>query len=118
MIRGKDIPIYSWQTLISFVSAHLIDQMYILRGISAPPAMIDIIGTIEPRPVTLVAGGRPHPVFGPEYLHVEYFMRYAGEHTNLWVIPEATHCDGPSQRPEEYARRMLEFFDKTFTIVR
>jgi len=49
-------------------------------------------------------------------LHVEYFLRYAGEHTSLWVIPEATHCDGPSQRPEEYARRMLEFFDKAFKI--
>jgi fermentation-respiration switch protein FrsA (DUF1100 family) len=118
VIRGKDTPIYSWPTLLSFVSTHLIDQMYISRGINAPPAMIDLIGRIEPRPVTLVAGGNPHPIFGPEYLHVEYFARYAGEHTSLWVIPEATHCDGPSQRPQEYARRMLEFFDQTFKIAR
>ncbi len=117
-IRAKDIPIYSWETFIGFVSNHLLDQMYIWKGISAPRAMIDIIGTIEPRPVTLVAGGKPNPIFGPEFLHVEYFVRHAGEHTSLWVIPEATHCDGPSQRPEEYARRMLEFFGKAFEITR
>ncbi len=118
IIRGKDIPVYSWQSFLSFVSSHLLDQMYIWKGVRAAPAMIEIIGTIEPRPVTLIAGGKPHPAFGPEYLHVEYFRRYAGEHTALWVIAEASHCDGPEQRPEEYAQRLVAFFDQAFGITR
>jgi pimeloyl-ACP methyl ester carboxylesterase len=118
-IRAKDIPIYSWQAFLSYVSTQILDQMYIwIAGIKAPPALIDTIGIIEPRPVMLVAGGQPHPAFGPEYLHIEPLTRYAGKHTQLWVIEEASHCDGPSQRPEEYARRMLDFFDQAFEITR
>jgi fermentation-respiration switch protein FrsA (DUF1100 family) len=118
-IRAKDIPIYSWQSFVSYVSTQILDQMYIwIAGIKAPPALVDTIGTIEPRPVMLVAGGRPHPVFGPEYLHIEPLARQAGKHTQLWIIQEASHCDGPSQRPEEYARRMQGFFDEAFKIVR
>ena len=68
------------------------------NGINAPPAMIDIIGTIEPRPVMLVAGGKPHPVFGPEYLHVESYyatrgnipaVGHPGSHPLRWAKPDA-----------------------------
>lgn len=117
-VRARDIPIYSWQSFLSKISTYLLDEMYIRKGISAPPPIVDTIGTIEPRPVTLVAGAKPHSAFGPEYLHVEYFMNYAGKNTNLWIIPQAMHCDGPSQIPEEYARQMLKFFNQTFKIVR
>jgi pimeloyl-ACP methyl ester carboxylesterase len=118
-IRAKDTPIYSWQSLISFISTHILDQMYIwMGGIKPPAAMIDIIGTIEPRPVMLVAGGRPHPSFGAEYLHIEPYLRYAGQHADLWIIDEALHCDGPVQRPAEYAQRIVEFFDESLGIAR
>jgi dipeptidyl aminopeptidase/acylaminoacyl peptidase len=118
-IRAKDIPIYSWQSFIGYLSAQILDQMYIrIGGIEAPPAMIEIIGTIEPRPVMLVAGGQPHPAFGPEHLHIEPLLQYAGKQTRLWIVPEAYHCDGPARQPEEYARRMLEFFDDKFNVLR
>ncbi len=114
-IRAKDTPIYSWQSLLSSISTHILDQMYIwIGGIKPPAAMVDIIGTIEPRPVMLVAGGRPHPNFGAEYLHIEPYLHYAGQHAELWIIDEALHCDGPVQRPGEYAQRMVEFFDESF----
>lgn len=118
-VRAKDTPIYSWQSFISHVSTHILDQMYIrIGGIAPPPAIVDTIGIIDPRPIQLVAGGKPHPLFGPEHLHVEHFLPPAGPQTKLWVIPEATHCDGPIQRPEDYARRMVEFFDEAFNLSR
>jgi uncharacterized protein len=118
-IRAKDIPIYSWQSLIGYISTNILDQMYIwIGGIKPPAAMVDIIGTIEPRPIMLVAGGSPHPSFGAEYLHIEPYLRYAGQDTDLWVIEEAIHCDGPIQRPDEYAQRMVEFFNESLGIAR
>lgn len=118
-VKAKDIPIYSWQSFVSYVSTQILDQMYVrIAGIKAPSALVDTIGTIEPHPVMLVAGGKPHPAFGPEYLHIEPLARHVGKHSQMWVIQEAIHCDGPSQRPEEYARRMLEFFDDSFNISR
>lgn len=117
-VRARDIRIYSWQSFLSRVSTYLLDGMYIWKGISAPAPIVDTIGTIEPRPVMLIAGGKPHPAFGPEYMHVEYYMNYAGKNTSLWIIPEAFHCDGPNQIPEEYTQRMLGFFDQAFEIVR
>src|SRR5574341_858833 len=30
---------------------------------------------------------------------------------SILSIPEAMHCDGPAYRPDEYAERMIEFFD-------
>jgi pimeloyl-ACP methyl ester carboxylesterase len=116
-VQAKDIRIYSWQSFLSRISSYILDRMYIWNGITAPPAIVDTIGTIEPRSVTLIAGARPHSAFGPEYLHVEYYMNYAGKNTSLWIIPQAMHCDGPSQIPEEYTHRMLEFFDKVFETV-
>ena len=70
------------------------------------------------RLVMLIAGGQPHPAFGAEYLHIEPLAQHAGKHTQIWIIQEATHCDGPSQRQEEYARRMLGFFDDSLNISR
>ena len=30
------------------------------------------------------------------------------------IIEEAHHCDGPKLRPDEYAARMVAFFDAAF----
>jgi hypothetical protein len=42
----------------------------------------------------------------------------AGGNAQTWIIPEAAHCDGPIQRPEEYAARTIQFFDSAFGITR
>lgn len=118
VIRAKDTSIDHWAGLLAYLSTQLIDQLYIFKGVPPAPALVDLIGKIEPRPVVLVAGGQPHPLFGPEAWHVRYFLKFSGPNTKLWVIPEATHCDGPSQRPEEYAQRLLEFFDQAFQVAR
>jgi len=49
-----------WFSLLVTPTNHVVDWLTALKlGIKIPPALIDTIGTIEPRPVMLVAGGRP-----------------------------------------------------------
>jgi hypothetical protein len=36
----------------------------------------------------------------------------------MWIIPEAGHCGGPKTIPEEYASKMIAFFDEAFGIDR
>jgi pimeloyl-ACP methyl ester carboxylesterase len=101
------------------VSNHLIDWQYKLRLDIEPPApMIDIIGGIAPRPIMLVAGGVERPFLGNEARFAYHFAEYAGDNAEVWVIDEAYHCDGPAKRPEEYAARMIEFFDAAFDVER
>jgi uncharacterized protein len=114
VIRYKDNPApTNWALGIAYLSNWIIDPMLSARlSIPAPPAMIDIIGTIAPRPIYLVGGGNPKPYFGSEAARMQRFARYAGSNAQVWIIPEATHCDGPQQRPKEYAERLVNFFDQ------
>ncbi len=117
MIRAVDLPPpHNWATAITFLSNHLLDAMYVWRlGIEAPPPMIDIIGEIAPRPIMLVGGGTDRSYFGSEAPQVQRYAAYAGDNAQMWVIPEARHCDGPTVQPEEYAARMLAFFEKVLS---
>jgi uncharacterized protein len=97
------------------VSNYLIDFLYELRlGISAPPPMIDQIHLIAPRPVMLVGGGTDMGLFGTEADRVKHFAAFAGPNTQTWIIAEVVHCDGPLKQPQEYARRIVQFFDAAF----
>jgi len=119
-IRAQDIskptnPIYA----LLVVANYMLDWMYEVKlDIDAPTPMIEIIGDIAPRPIMLVGSGIPHPFTGSEGDHLEFYARYAGENAELWVLPDAGHCGGPHARPEEYANRMVEFFDTAFDIQR
>jgi len=114
VIRYKDNPApTSWALAIAYLSNWIIDPLLSARlGVPAPPAMIEIIGKIAPRPIYLVGGGNPHPYFGSEAPRMQRFAQYAGDNAQVWIIPEATHCDGPSQRPQEYTQRLVEFFNQ------
>jgi pimeloyl-ACP methyl ester carboxylesterase len=115
-VRAADgPPPGNWATGIYFISGYIIDWMSEQQlGVKAPPPMIEIIGKIAPRPIMLVGGGTPLSYVGSEAPHVQRFAAYAGENAAVWIIPEAHHCDGPIQRPEEYSTRMVGFFDKAF----
>jgi pimeloyl-ACP methyl ester carboxylesterase len=119
-VRARDIskptnPIYA----LLVIANYMLDWMYELKlDMDAPAPMIEIIDEIAPRPIMLVGGGTPMPFTGSEGDHLKTYQRYAGDNAELWVIPEAVHCDGPGRRPEEYATRMVEFFDTAFDIPR
>jgi pimeloyl-ACP methyl ester carboxylesterase len=120
-VRAKDIspsknPIMALITLGNYS----LDWMFEIKlGIDAPAPMIEIIDNISPRPIMLVGGGQPQPLIGSEGdVMLPRYAHYAGSNAQMWVIPEATHCDGPTRRPDEYAKRMIEFFDTALGIKR
>ena len=102
-------------TGLARVSNTMLDWMYERKlGMAAPPPMIERIGGIAPRPVMLVGGGTEIAMVGSEAARVEWYAAAAGPNAQVWVIEEALHCNGPQRQPEEYARRMVEFFDRAF----
>lgn len=117
-VRGADhTPPDNWATAISYVSGYLIDRMYEQHlGIEAPAPMIEIIDDIAPRPMMLVGGGTPMPYFNSEEPRLKYFAQFAGGNAEVWIIPEAYHCDGPAYRPDEYSARLIAFFDEAFAL--
>lgn len=115
-IRAKDIP-FKWNFIYLLVlpSNYLIDWLMSQKlEMDIPPALIDVIDDIAPRPIMLVGGGQPHPIFGTEGERMERLGRIAGDNADVWIIEEATHCDGPHLVPDEYASRMVSFFDEAF----
>lgn len=112
-VRARDLPPPNHPILfLTRPSNYLMDWMLAQKlDMPLPPAMIDLIGGMVETPITLVAGGTPHPLFGPEAQLQQRFAAFAGKNTDVWVIEEAFHCDGPAYRPEEYAGRMVAFFD-------
>lgn len=67
----------------------------------------EVIGQIEPRPVLLIYGSREVSLVGARAQ-----LSAAGPHTQLWIVPSAGHGDYLQVAPEEYPRRVLEFFNQ------
>ena len=59
-------------------------------------------------------GGRDHLV-NPESGRLLY--EAAGEPKELWFEPELKHTNFPAERPEEFAQRIVQFFDQSLLIV-
>lgn len=120
-MRAKDIPGPKNPLMaLIILGNYSLDWMYEWRlGIEAPSPIIEVIGDIGPHPIMLVGGGQPQPLIGSEGdMMIPQYAYYAGSNAQTWVIPEAVHCDGPAHRPDEYAERMVEFFDAAFGIKR
>lgn len=120
-LRARDIPLQGDPVLaLAILGNYSLDWVYQIGLDVEPPApLIDVIGNISPRPIMLVGGGQLISVAGSEAnTMVPRYAHFAGPNAQTWIISEATHCDGPARRPEEYARRMVEFFDTTFGITR
>jgi fermentation-respiration switch protein FrsA (DUF1100 family) len=118
-VRAQDLPAPTNPLMAAVIAGnYTIDWMYAVKlGISLPAPLIEVIGKIAPRPLMLVGGGSPINFLGSEgELYTYRFARLAGPNAQAWVIPEATHCNGPFVRPEEYSKRMVEFFNSAFGI--
>jgi pimeloyl-ACP methyl ester carboxylesterase len=120
-VRAQDIIRKSTNPIFPLLVAgnYMLDWMFEVKlGFDAPAPMIEIIDDIAPRPIMLVGSGISKPIIGSEGDYLMTYARYAGENAELWVLPDAGHCGGPRVRPEEYATRMVEFFDTAFDIQR
>lgn len=120
-LRAKDLPAPENPIVaLIILGNYSLDWMFEWKlEMDAPRPMVDIIDEIAPRPIMLVGGGVSQPLVGSEAeTMIPRYADYAGSNAQTWIIPEAVHCDGPAHRPEEYAARMVEFFDTAFGIQR
>lgn len=74
-------------------------------GVPTPPAVLDVIATISPRPLLLIATGQ-----GLEQRQIRRYYDAAHEPKALWEIPETGHGGGFAAHPQEYADRMTAFY--------
>lgn len=89
----------------------LVDRGFEARlGVPAPQGVKDVIGWIAPRPILLITGLQDRQ----EADRIRGYYQAAGSNAQLWEIPEVTHTEGPYLRPEEYAARLVGFFDAAF----
>lgn len=120
-VRARDLPTPK-NIVMALITGgnYLLDWMYTIKlGIEAPAPLVDVLGNISPRPVMFVGGGKRHSILGSEAdVYTFRFAEMAGPNAEAWVIDEATHCNGPNVRPDEYSQTMVKFFDDTFGVVR
>ena len=83
-------------------------SMMLFSNEHAPTSLVDLVTQIAPRPVLLVwAPNSPNQ----EGLNPTY-RRQIGPSASLWSLPNAPHIGGLKERPEEYERRVIDFFDQ------
>ena len=80
----------------------------VLSGTAPPPSLEDLVPQISPRPLFLIYAGRGG---GGEELNVDYYAA-AARPKGLWKIGEAGHVGGFGARPQEYERRVVDFFNR------
>ncbi len=67
------------------------------------------VGDISPRPVLLMQGGADRRI-SPE--SGELLLEAAGDPKELWFDPELGHAVFHTERPAEFERRVVEFFER------
>ena len=72
-----------------------------------PVGLATAIRRIAPRPVLLITGGRGNR---DEALNSVY-QAAGGPTVSLWEIPEAGHTGGLAAEPDQYERRVADFFE-------
>ena len=75
-------------------------------GIPIPEGVPETLKKISPKPILFIDTGES----GGRAL-VRYFYEIASEPKELWEIPETFHGGQFDARPQEYAERMIAFFD-------
>ncbi|HET9507544.1 MAG TPA: CocE/NonD family hydrolase [Gaiellaceae bacterium] len=80
----------------------------VLSGVSPGEPLRDLVARIAPTPLLLVATGRDLPA---ELDANRLYAEAAGEPSELWELPDVNHTAALRERPEEYERRVVGFFD-------
>ncbi|MBK8138948.1 MAG: alpha/beta fold hydrolase [Chloroflexi bacterium] len=105
---GADLPpaADAGEAFINFVNqqAFWIGGLYL--GVQPVPFRT-LLPRIAPRPLMLVAGGRDP--YDPGFARA--YEGLLGENGGIWIIENAGHVGGLAAFPDEYAARMIAFFD-------
>ena len=70
----------------------------------------EAIGQISPRPVFIIHG-QDDETIRPEDA-ITLFAEAGEPKEDLWLIPGAEHAEGVEVAPEEYTKRVVDFFDR------
>ncbi len=76
-------------------------------GVDDPQALVDVLPLMGERPLLLISSGDEI-----EQHRLEYFMEYATEPKELWLISEAGHIGGWKVDSEAYEARVIQFFEQ------
>ncbi len=76
---------------------------------SADP--IHWVGRIAPRPTLIMHGAQDQDV---PVVEAQRLFQAAREPKELWIVPNAPHREIETVVPEEYRRRVVEFFERAF----
>jgi pimeloyl-ACP methyl ester carboxylesterase len=91
----------------TLINALILKMAEIRLWRSAPPAFVQILTELDRPHMVIVAGGL-------EDFENRVSQKYASvvaANAEIWLIEDAWHVGGPSVRPDEYRRRMVEFFE-------
>jgi dipeptidyl aminopeptidase/acylaminoacyl peptidase len=70
-------------------------------------APVATVAQIAPRPILFIHGDRDALI---PVDHARRLASAAGSPHELWIVPDAGHARGHSRGPEEYERRVVDFF--------
>jgi len=82
----------------------------LFSGISPAPSVREQVRRIAPRPILFIAGAES---MWEEELAAKY-ADSAGASADVWVIPGTGHIAGIRTSPDQYAERVLTFFNRVF----
>lgn len=89
---------WTWTTAIRIIS-----------GSSPGEPLKELVAEISPTPLLLIAAGRG--VQGEREAN-QVYAEAAREPVEFWDLPEVNHTAAIRERPEEYERRVVGFFDR------
>jgi uncharacterized protein len=80
----------------------------VLAGQDPPPGLTSIVGDVSPRPLLLIRGldGQAQEALNRVYYDAAHAPKA------LWEVPGARHTAALAAQPEEYERRVIDFFDR------
>ena len=80
----------------------------VLSGASPGEPLKELVASISPTPLLLIATGRDLP---DELDFNRIYSRAAREPVELWELPDVNHTDAIRESPVEYERRVISFFE-------
>jgi hypothetical protein len=84
-----------------------ITAVRVISGSSPGEPLEDLAAEVSPTPLLLIASGNSQNESEFNRLYADA----AREPVELWDIPDGTHTAAVRERPEEYERRVIRFFD-------
>jgi uncharacterized protein len=81
----------------------------IFSGASPGKALKELVAEVSPTPLFLIATGGSLPA---ELDFNRIYARAAQEPVELWELPDVAHTAAIRERPTEYERRVIGFFDQ------